>query len=49
MSGPSAGDLAIGAAGALIVAVTLVDLFLTVFNYDGFTFLATAFTEGSGT
>ncbi len=35
-----AGSLAIGAAGALVVLATLVDLFLTVFNYDGFSFIA---------
>jgi hypothetical protein len=40
MSGPSVGDLAIGAAGALIVLAALADLFVTVFNYDGFSFLA---------
>lgn len=40
MSGPSTGDLAIGAAGALIVLATLADLFVTVFNYDGFAFIA---------
>jgi hypothetical protein len=40
MTGPSAGDLALGAAGALIVLAALVDLFVTVFNYDGFSFLA---------
>jgi hypothetical protein len=36
----SAGYLAIGAAGALIVLVALVDLFVTIFNYDGYSFLA---------
>jgi hypothetical protein len=40
MSGPSAGDLAIGVAGGLVVAAALADLFVTVFNYDGFSFLA---------
>lgn len=40
MTGASPGDLALGAAGALIVALTLADLFVTVFNYDGFSFLA---------
>jgi hypothetical protein len=40
MNGPSAGDLAIGAAGALIVVAALADLFVTIFNYDGFSFLA---------
>jgi hypothetical protein len=34
------GSLALGAAGALIVLVAGTDLFLTVFNYDGFTFIA---------
>jgi len=37
------GSLALGAAGALIIAVAGADLFLTVFNYDGFTFLAGRF------
>jgi hypothetical protein len=32
--------LALGAAGALIALIAAVDLFLTVFNYDGFTFIA---------
>jgi hypothetical protein len=40
VSGPSPGDLAIGAAGGLIVLAVLADLFVTVFNYDGFSFLA---------
>jgi hypothetical protein len=40
MDGPSAGDLTVGAAGALIVVAALADLFVTVFNYDGFSFLA---------
>lgn len=40
MGGPSAGDLAIGAAGAAIALAGLLDLFVTVFNYDGFSFLA---------
>ncbi len=40
MNGPSAADLAIGATGALIVAAALADLFVTVFNYDGFSFIA---------
>jgi len=38
-----AGSLALGALGALIVIVAAFDLFLTVFNYDGFTTLATRF------
>jgi hypothetical protein len=40
MSGPSTGDLAVGAAGAAITLAALFDLFVTVFNYDGFSFLA---------
>ncbi len=36
----SMSALAIAAAGALVLVVALVDLFLTVFNYDGFTFVA---------
>jgi hypothetical protein len=39
VSGGSAGNLAVGALGGLLVVVTLVDLFLTVFNYDGFSSL----------
>lgn len=34
------GDLAIGAAGGVIVVVALMDLFLTLFNYDGYSFVA---------
>jgi hypothetical protein len=34
------GSLAAGAAGALIVIVAAADLLLTVFNYDGFTFIS---------
>jgi hypothetical protein len=40
VNGVSAGDLALGAAGALLVAAALVDLFVTIFNYDGFSSLA---------
>src|SRR5579884_399109 len=36
----SDGELALGAAGGLVVLAALADLFLTVFNYDGFSFLA---------
>lgn len=39
----STGELATSAAGALVVVLTLIDLFLTVFNYDGFTFAASRF------
>jgi Ion channel len=35
----SAGLIAVGAAGGLLAAVALADVFVTVFNYDGFTFL----------
>jgi len=38
-----AGALALGALGALLVLVSAVDLFLTIFNYDGFTTLTTRF------
>src|SRR5579884_1005396 len=34
------GSLALGALGALLVVVAVVDLFATVFNYDGFSTLA---------
>jgi hypothetical protein len=37
------GDLALAAAGGLIVLAALADLFVTVFNYDGFSFLANRF------
>jgi hypothetical protein len=40
MNGPSAGDLAIGALGALLVLVALADMLVTIFNYDGFSFVA---------
>jgi multisubunit Na+/H+ antiporter MnhC subunit len=36
----SAGSLAAAAIGAVLLVLTLVDLFVTIFNYDGFTFLA---------
>lgn len=38
-----AGLLAVGAIGAVLVLVTLLDLFITIFNYDGFTFLSARF------
>ena len=34
------GRLAIGAAGGLLLLLTLADVFVTIFAYDGFTFLA---------
>jgi hypothetical protein len=37
----STAAAAVGAAGATIVAIALIDLFVTVFNYDGFSFVAT--------
>jgi hypothetical protein len=40
MTGASAGSIALGAVGAVIVLAALADLFVTVFNYDGFDFLA---------
>ena len=46
MNGPSAGDLAIGAAGALFVLVALGDMFVTIFNYDG---TSAGVTRSSGT
>lgn len=36
-------SLVIAAAGIVLVTLALVDLFLTVFNYDGFTFVAGRF------
>jgi hypothetical protein len=41
------GSLALGAAGALIAVTAAGDLFLTVFNYDGYTSLATLFHKGA--
>jgi hypothetical protein len=40
MTGASTGDLALAAVGAVIALAALADLFVTVFNYDGFSFLA---------
>jgi hypothetical protein len=40
------GSLATGAAGGLIVAVAVLDLFLTVFNYDGYTFVSGRYQRG---
>jgi hypothetical protein len=37
------GSLALGAVGAIVVLATGVDLFLTLFNHDGFTFVAARF------
>jgi hypothetical protein len=42
----SDGDLALGALGALLVLVALADLFLTIFNYDGFNSLANRLHAG---
>jgi hypothetical protein len=36
----SAGSITVAAIGVLVLVLTLVDLFVTIFNYDGFTFLA---------
>ncbi|MBO0713183.1 MAG: hypothetical protein J2P59_00400 [Acidimicrobiales bacterium] len=38
-----AGLVLVGAAGALLLLLTLIDVFVTVFNYDGFTFIADRF------
>ncbi len=40
VSAPTAAQLAVGAAGGLLLVLVLVDLFVTIFGYDGFTFLA---------
>jgi hypothetical protein len=40
MSGVSGWSVALAVVGALIVVATLADLFVTVFNYDGFSFIA---------
>jgi hypothetical protein len=39
----SPGLTAAGVAGALVLLATLADVFVTVFNYDGFTFLSARF------
>jgi hypothetical protein len=39
----SPGLIAVGAVGGVVLLVTLADLFVTVFNYDGFTFMAARF------
>ncbi len=39
----SAGLIAAGVIGGVVLLVTLADVFVTVFNYDGFTFLAGRF------
>jgi hypothetical protein len=39
----SPGLIAVGVLGAVVLLVTLADVFVTVFNYDGFTFLAARF------
>ena len=35
----SPGLIAVGVAGGALLLVTLADIFVAVFNYDGFTFL----------
>lgn len=35
----STGLIAVGVAGGALLLVTLADIFVAVFNYDGFTFL----------
>jgi hypothetical protein len=42
----SAGRLALAAGGALLVLVALGDMFLTIFNYDGYLTLTTIFHRG---
>lgn len=37
---PNVDQLAIGAVGGLLLVVVLADVFVTIFGYDGFTFLA---------
>lgn len=37
------GLLAVGAVGAVLVLLTVADVFITIFNFDGFTFLADRF------
>jgi hypothetical protein len=39
----SPGLIAVGLLGAVVLLVTLADVFVTVFNYDGFTFVAARF------
>jgi Ion channel len=43
VSATSTGAVALGAFGGLLVIVATVDVFLTVFNHDGFTFVASRF------
>jgi hypothetical protein len=40
MATASTGSMVLGAAGAALLVITLVDVFVTVFNYDGFRFVA---------
>jgi hypothetical protein len=40
---PPNARLAVGAAGGLLLVVVLADIFVTIFAYDGFTFLAPRF------
>ena len=42
-----AAGLVVAAIGAIVVVVGLADLFVTVFNYDGFTFLAGRVQRGT--
>jgi hypothetical protein len=41
--GASAGSIALGALGAALVLAAAMDLFLTVFNHDGFRFIASRY------
>ena len=46
LASAGAGYVGLGAVGALLLAATLVDVMLTIFNYDGFTFVARRFHRG---
>jgi hypothetical protein len=46
MVAAGAGPIALDVGGALIVITAIVDMFMTIFNYDGYTTLATLFHRG---
>ena len=40
------GAIAVGVAGGVLLVVTLADLFIMIFNYDGFTFVTARLHRG---
>ncbi len=44
----STGLIAVGVAGGVLLLVTLADIFVAVFNYDGFTFLTARVSTALG-